>query len=150
MVGNLLRYIEKAAGNGAHDAAEEAARVTKASAQAVTTARVEAQAFAAALRVADGRTPAAAAAAVDRQTGNVFLGHSGETIEVPVSLRSRLPDPSLEPWSATNCAEVAAYSRALSGGASFDDLTVWTVRTRTGEYFPPCDNCSTWLPGRKR
>lgn len=128
------------------------ARATEAgviASRAAETAQAEAEAYAAALRAAEGRTPTAASAAVDARTGNVYLGHSGGAAEVPPALRSQLPDPSLEPWSATNCAEVAACSRALQGGASLDDLAVWTVRTRTGEYFPPCANCSTWLPGSK-
>lgn len=114
---------------------------------AANTARAAAEAEAAALRQAGGRLPTARSAAVDRTTGRVFTGTSGESVAVPEALRCRLPDPSLEPWSAANCAEVAACSRAINAGANLDDLITYTVRTRTGEYFPPCRNCQVWLPG---
>ena len=46
-------------------------------------------------------------------------------------------------------ARTQEFRDQIAAGASLDDLIVWTVRTRTGEYFPPCANCSTWLPGSK-
>ena len=127
--------------------APPAAEAVVATGVAANTARAAAEAEAAALRQAGGRLPTATSAAVDRTTGRVFTGTSGESVAVPDALRSRLPDPSLEPWSAANCAEVAACSRAISAGANLDDLVTYTVRTRTGEYFPPCRNCQVWLPG---
>ena len=114
---------------------------------ALEVAGAEASAYASALRAAEGRTPTAAAASVDRKSGSVFTGHSAEAVDVPAPLRALLPDPTREPWSATNCAEVAAASKALQSGARLEDLTFYTVRTKSGQYFPPCANCSTWLPG---
>jgi hypothetical protein len=93
-----------------------------------------------------GRPPTATAAAVDRTTGEVYTGTSGELTEAPSELADRLPSPSNEPWSPWNCAEVAACSKAIAAGSKLEDLDVATVRTATGEDFPPCDNCSTWLP----
>jgi hypothetical protein len=118
------------------------------------TALSAAQREAAALRAAktagklEGRLPTATAAAVDRTTGElVGIGHSGDLGAPPAGLEDLLPKPSLEPWSAWNCAEVAACGEALEGGTPLENLTVRAVRTRTGELFPPCDNCASWLPG---
>lgn len=55
--------------------------------------------------------------------------------------------PHRQPWSAWNCAEVAACAKALDAGASLTDLEFYTVGRKTGEFFAPCDNCETWLPG---
>ena len=62
-------------------------------------------------------------------------------------LASKLPDPSYEPWTADNCAEVSACGRAIAAGVRLQDLEVYPVGTRRGTYAPPCRNCSTWLPG---
>ena len=86
-------------------------------------------------------------------TGKTTYGFSGEKLDPPAALKSRLPDPSLEPWAANNCAEVAACSRQLFGINDFryqqtilERLEIFTVRTKTGEYAPPCSNCATWVP----
>lgn len=93
-------------------------------------------------------------AAHDPVTGRTTIGFSGERLEPPSALKSRLPDPSREPWSTINCAEVAACSRQIdhltdeqAQAAILDRLQVYTVRTRTGEFAAPCNNCSVWLPG---
>jgi RHS repeat-associated protein len=98
------------------------------------------------LETVTGRPPTAAAAAVDRTTGEVFFGYSGELSQAPSELADLLPNPSMEPWSAWNCAEVAACSKAIANGSQLENLDVATVRTATGEDFPPCDNCRSWLP----
>jgi hypothetical protein len=59
-----------------------------------------------------------------------------------------LPKPSLEPWSSWNCADVSACGGALAAGSRLENLVVATVRTLTGDVFPPCDNCQVWLPGK--
>jgi RHS repeat-associated protein len=118
------------------------------------TALTAAQNEAAALRAAkaagelEGRLPTATAAAVDRTTGEVVgIGHSGDLAGPPAGLEDVLPKPSLEPWPAWNCAEVAACGAALEGGSSLENLVVRAVRTLSGDPFPPCDNCQVWLPG---
>lgn len=75
---------------------------------------------------------------------------AGESIAVPDVLKSRLPNPTREPWSVTNCAKVAACSKAINAGANLEDLVTYTVRTKTGEFFAPCENCKVWLPGGRR
>lgn len=66
-----------------------------------------------------------------------------------------VPNPSLEHRLANNCAEVAACVRQLEGvadpaaeAAIIDRLVFYTVHTRTGDYFPPCENCAPWVPGQ--
>ena len=120
---------------------------------AQTTARSTAEAGAAARAAAGGRIPTMTAAAVDPVTGRVATGFSGEALTPPAALRERLPDPSLEPWAASNCAEVAACTRLLDGvsepgeqAAILDRVQIFTVRTRTGVPEPPCANCATWVP----
>lgn len=66
---------------------------------------------------------------------------------MPPELAARLPKQSLERWAVTNCAEVAACAKAIRDGAKLKNLTVVTIRTKTGEIFPPCRNCTTWVPG---
>lgn len=73
----------------------------------------------------EGRLPTATSAAVDRTTGQVVgIGHSGDLVAPPTGLEGLLPKPSLEPWTAWNCAEVAACGQALAGGSSLDNLVV--------------------------
>jgi hypothetical protein len=122
--------------------------------EAAQTAKEAAQKYAALLRAAkasgsfDKRLPTAVSAVVDRTTGRVVgLGYSGEMTGAPSELEGLLPSPSREPWAPWNCAEPAACSKAIASGSNLQNLTVVTVRTRTGEVFPPCDNCSAWLPG---
>lgn len=64
---------------------------------------------------------------------------------IPASVAALLPNPSLKAWESTNCAEVAAASRAVGVGSKVEDLVLQAVRTRNDEVFPPCDNCVTWL-----
>ena len=101
---------------------------------AANTARAAAEAEAAALRQAGGRLPTATSAAVDMTTGRVFTGTSGESVTVPEALRSRLPDPSIEPWSAANCAEVAA-SATMGNSASIESAGVAAKTVRPGATF---------------
>jgi hypothetical protein len=125
---------------------------------ATTTADIAlsaARSKAAALRAArasgeiQGRLPTATSAAVDQTTGRVAgIGHSGDLGAPPMGMEDVLPKPSLEPWDPWNCAEVAACGKALAAGSRLEDLIVATVRTLTGDVFPPCDNCQAWLPGR--
>lgn len=67
-------------------------------------------------------------------TGRVFTGTSGESVTVPEALRSRLPDPSIEPWSAANCAEVAA-SATMGNSASIESAGVAAKTVRPGATF---------------
>ena len=76
------------------------------------------------------------------------IGHSGDLQAPPLGLEDVLPKPSLEPWAASNCAEVAACGAAFAAVSSLEDLVVATVRTITGDIFLSCDNCQTWLPGQ--
>jgi hypothetical protein len=145
-----LNLAAAAVTDGGSLAAEEGG-----AAAAEDTALTAAQNEAAALRAAkaagelEGRLPTATAAAVDRTTGEVVgIGHSGDLAGPPTGMEDVLPKPSLEPWSAWNCAEVAACGAALEAGSSLEDLIVATVRTLTGGIFLPCDNCQVWLPGR--
>lgn len=97
-----------------------------------------------------GRPPTAAAATVDRATGNVYFGQSGSVPNnIHPTLRSRMPSPSLEPWAVGNCAEFNACNAALWAGASIDDLIYGTVRTATRAPFPSCANCRVTLQGAK-
>ena len=106
-----------------------------------------AKAEAARLRDLFGKdAPTVSAAAVDRRTGLVVgVGHSAHDVEVPKSLAALLPNPSLKPWESTNCAEVAAASRAVQSGSKVEDLVMRAVRTRNDSLFAPCDNCATWV-----
>ena len=90
--------------------------------------------------------PTVTAAAVDRRTGQVVgVGHSAHDVEVPESLAALLPNPSLKPWESSNCAEVAAASRAVHSGSKVEDLVMRAVRTRNDSLFEPCANCATWV-----
>ncbi|MEJ2611954.1 MAG: RHS repeat-associated core domain-containing protein [Candidatus Thiodiazotropha sp.] len=88
------------------------------------------------------RLPTATSAVVDRRTGRVFYGYSGDR---PTRISSRMlrqmPRESLEDWPVNNCAEFSAVNKALLKGARFEDLEVHTVRTATGEPFGRCENC---------
>ncbi|HEX7168832.1 MAG TPA: RHS repeat-associated core domain-containing protein, partial [Acidimicrobiales bacterium] len=95
-----------------------------------------------------GKTrPAKVAAAVDRKTGKVYRGASGERVPIPKELQDRLPKESRTDWAVENCAEVNACARAMNDGASLDDLDVAAVNTKNGEFADPCLNCRSWLPG---
>jgi hypothetical protein len=113
----------------------------------VPSAEAEAGAAAEAINAAGGKTPTMTSAAVDTTTGKVYTGTSGYKGPVPPEIN--LPNPSLEPWSAANYAEVAACAAAIADGAARENLEVVTVRTATGEVVPPCRNCSTWVPGNR-
>lgn len=113
----------------------------------MATAKAEAEALAAELRSAPSRAPTMATAAVDRTTGEVFTGASGTRTVRPASLDDLLPSQSLEPWPVANCAEVAACAAAIASGSRLEDLDIYTVRTKTGQYAEPCLNCETWIPG---
>ena len=91
--------------------------------------------------------PTATSAAVDRTTGRVVgIGHARDVVDVPGGLASKLPAESVEEWSTTNCGEVSAASRAIEAGSRLEDLVIMTVRTRSGDVYPPCENCKKWLP----
>lgn len=59
-------------------------------------------------------------------------------------------------WAVNNCAEVDAVNQTLKDGSSRVDLAIATVRTKNGEPFPCCNNCSVTfgnyrvLTGKKR
>jgi hypothetical protein len=36
---------------------------------------------------------------------------------------------------------------ALANGADLANLDIVTIRVKTGEIFPPCGNCASWVPG---
>jgi len=94
------------------------------------------------------RLPTATSAAVDRATGDVYYGTSGTSPgEVAPLLQGRIPDPSLEDWAPSNCAEFNACNNALLNGASIEDLDVYTVRTFSGKAFPACRNCQVTIQG---
>ena len=115
----------------------------------VPSAQAEAEAFAAELR-ASGQNPRAASVAVDRTTGQVYRGTSGEATVRPSAIESKLPGTSAEPWSTANCAEVAACSSAVANGSKLKNLDVYTVKVKTPNVeFPPCNNCTQWVPPRK-
>lgn len=91
--------------------------------------------------------PTATSAAVDRTSGRIVaLGHARDPVDVPPSLATTLPQESLEDWSVTNCAEVSAASQAIRAGSRLEDLVIQTVRTRSGDLYAPCNNCTSWLP----
>lgn len=91
------------------------------------------------------RLPTVAASCIDTRTGRAYHGHSAEQIVTPPELAARLPNPSTERWSAENCGEAKAASRAIADGAKFDDLVTRAVTTRTGDFREPCGNCAQWV-----
>ncbi|MCV3212365.1 YwqJ-related putative deaminase [Plectonema radiosum NIES-515] len=93
--------------------------------------------------------PRATAAAVNTKTGKVYYGTSGKPLPTTIDeyLAERMPSPSLEPWEVSNCAEFKAVNNALLDGANVEDLEVHTVRTKTGEAFPRCQNCRVTTDG---
>ncbi len=48
---------------------------------------------------------------------------------------------SNEKWNIENCAEFNIANQALKNGENLNDLVVYTVNTKSGNYKPPCDNC---------
>ncbi len=116
----------------------------------VPSARVEAEAHAAEIRagVPKRRWPTATSAAVDQSTGKVYRSTSGSPPSaIHPQLESRMPNPSLEPWTPQNCAEFGACNAALQDGALLEDLEVHTVRTKSGAPYPRCRNCSVTTDG---
>ncbi len=86
--------------------------------------------------------------AIDRKTGAVYAGLSNGNVprpDVPSGLTSVLDDVTpAEKWAVDNCGEVGACINALSGGASFDDLSFYSIYTDTGRYRELCNNCVQW------
>ena len=101
---------------------------------------------AAAIRAAKPKPrPRAVTVVVDRMTGRVAgVAASGDVVDVPEDLRFMLPDPTLEPWVATNCGEVTAAARAMANGSHLEDLVYRTVKVGSGKILVPCKNCITW------
>jgi len=94
------------------------------------------------------RLPTTTSAAVDARTGNIFFGESGTiSNNIHPILAERMPDPSLEFWVVSNCAEFNAVNNALHAGANLSDLTVTTLRIRTGAPMPRCLNCKITTDG---
>lgn len=94
------------------------------------------------------KQPRATSAAVDAETGKVYYGDSESIAEdIHPLIRERMPDPSLEKWPVANCAEFNACNNALLNGAKLEDLTVHTVKVKTGEPFPRCNNCRVTTDG---
>src|SRR5262249_31359091 len=107
-----------------------------------------AKANAAELAAQAGQKPTMTSVAVSRTTGRVFAGSSGE---VPASIhpemQQRMPQPSLEPWRVSNCAEFNTCNRALQDGEKMSDLEVHTLRVKNGEAAPRCANCQITTEG---
>ena len=101
----------------------------------------------AAMRASGTRVTAGTSAAVDRRTGKVVgIGHARDDPPIPGPRKAVLPTKSLEKWSVTNCAEVAAAVQAIERGSKLEDLVIRTVRS-SGVPFHPCKNCIQWIPG---
>lgn len=92
--------------------------------------------------------PHVAAGVVDKTTGQVWKGFSGNpNVAIPKELAEKLPATSAHTWRVTNCAEVAACATALRDGAKLENLVVVAVRVKDGMLKAACKNCSTWVPG---
>jgi hypothetical protein len=106
-----------------------------------------AKAAAAAARANGGKVPHVTTAAVDRITGKIWVGSSGNPgVYVPESLRRVLPSRSLQDWPVTNCGEVAACAAAVRDGAALNNLIVISIRTADDMLKTPCGNCRVWVP----
>ncbi|WP_158887113.1 DNRLRE domain-containing protein [Amycolatopsis anabasis] len=141
-IGEMLLALGVGAGAGAGRVGAAGKTVPN----ALEAARTEA----AALLGLPGRHPTVTTAAVDRVSGQVWFGGSGNPkIFIPPELAARLPKQSLEPWSVRNCGEVAACAGAISHGAKLENLEIVSVYTRTGIVKPPCRNCERWVFGDK-
>lgn len=82
----------------------------------------------------------------DSATGDYYYGMnrgvqlSGD--ELNSSLKSWLPEKSLNDYKLGNCAEVDAINQALNSGADINELYVYTINTKTNLPKPMCENCS--------
>ncbi|MBM4361115.1 MAG: VCBS repeat-containing protein [Deltaproteobacteria bacterium] len=98
--------------------------------------------------VARARQPRAVAVAVDRTTGAVSRGTSGTTPSlIHPEMARRMPSPSLEKWSPSNCAEFNACNNAMLNGSQIKNLEVHTVQVKSGADFPRCANCQVTTKG---
>jgi RHS repeat-associated protein len=94
------------------------------------------------------KIPTATSVVIDRSTGIVYRGVSGEVPDqIHSLLKSRMDGPSLEKWAQGNCAEFNAVNKALLNGAKIENLDYSTVTTRDGKYYPSCRNCKVALAG---
>jgi RHS repeat-associated protein len=154
-----LKQPSSSAARGGHVTATTGARFVTGGDGVATDTRPDLQSLARthadevlANRVAGRRPPTAVAAAYDQVAGTVHFGESGSVpAEIHPELRANMPDPSLEPWAAGNCAEFNACNNALHAreGAELKDLTYGTVRTKKGTPFESCQNCTASLQGAK-
>lgn len=146
LFGEITTAAAGAAGGTAAASQRVALNTSRLAPRAIPSAFDEAAAYADELR-APPNPPTAATIAVDRTTGQVYRGTSGQLTVRPGQLEDLLPNPSLEPWRAANCGEVSACASALANGADLPNLDIVTIRVRTGDIFPPSDNCASWVPG---
>ena len=58
-----------------------------------------------------------------------------------------MPNVSSELWEVANCAEFNSVNNALNAGSKMQNLVVTTVRVKTLQLFPMCDNCMISLKG---
>jgi len=92
--------------------------------------------------------PTATSAVVDKKTGRVFYGNSGDMPEnIHPQLKRRMPAESLEKWPVENCAEFSAVNKALMKGAKMENLDEHTVRTSSSQAFERCQNCKITTSG---
>ena len=94
------------------------------------------------------KQPRATSAVVDKKTGKVYFGDSGARPDViSPDLKAKIPSESFEDWPVNNCAEFDAVNKAMLDGADINDLEVATVKVKTGEPFPRCQNCLATTEG---
>ena len=86
-----------------------------------------------------------ASVAYDGATGNYYYGMnrgvqvSGDSLNS--SLKSWLPERSLNQYRLGNCAEVDAVNQALNGGADINNLYLYTINTKNNLPKAMCENC---------
>ncbi len=101
-------------------------------------------------QLSKNKLPTTTSAAVNRKTGFVYYGYSGDKPNIiHPALRRRMPENSLEKWPVNNCAEFSACNKALLKGACFNDLEVYTVLTEEVKPYRRCKNCRITTAGVK-
>ena len=86
-----------------------------------------------------------ATVAYDVTTGNYYYGMnrgiqiSGDSLNP--SLKSWLPESSLNEFRLGNCAEVDAVNQALNDGADIKNLYLYTINTKNNLHKAMCKNC---------
>lgn len=88
----------------------------------------------------------------DSDTGNYYYGMnrgiqlSGDNLNL--SLKSWLPEQSLNQYRLGNCAEVDAVNQALNNGGNISNMYIYTFNTKTNMPKPMCENCTYTFVGR--